>query len=367
MKTALVVQARLTHYLAATFIALLCAAELPARAQTAGPAIGGTVGVNFNISPNEPNVAGLTAIYQDSAGAGDIQKADLYVTPLVPGQAGSAGKACVMEWRNTGGMGSLYLVNDAGNAFSSYGIPVGAGGAAGGEQVRVNNSQCSVRSEKSSMAFVSCPQAQDGSSCLSITFEINFGGSPLAGKSYSMYMVAQDGQGRWSTDFTTPFGSIAIPASRLEPCYAINIGYDCSVSANPQNSLSTTFTADFFDANGVAEFSDVVLHILNVAPGSVAGWSAHGCIIQYVPSSNTYQVVVDAGGSFSGHSNSQCNVTSISVEQNSGTNLVLAITVQFSTAYAGTHNLYMEADRVFNNVFGFNLSFQNLASTYSVP
>jgi hypothetical protein len=350
----------------AVFIALLCAA-LPAGAQTAGPANGDKIIPNFNAVNGDPNVATLTALYQDSAGAADIQKADLFITPLVPGQTGSAANACVVEWRKTGGMGSIFLVTDAGNAFTSYGIPVGAGGAAGGEQVRVTNSQCAVRSELSSMAFVPCPLGQNGSSCLSVTFEINFGGSPLAGKSYSLYMVAEDGQGRWSTNFTTPFGSISIPASRIEPCYAASVGFDCAVSASPQNSFTTTFTADYFDSNGVAELTDVDFHILNVAPGSVAGWSAHGCIIQYTPSKNTYQVVVDAGGSFSGHANSQCNVTSISVKQNSGTNLILAITVQFSTAYAGTHNLYMEADRTVNNVFGFNLSFQNVAGTYTVP
>jgi hypothetical protein len=354
---------RALQYPVAALIVILCAVALRANAQTAGPD-GAIVQVQFNV-PNEPNVATVTALYQDSAGVRDIQKADLYVTPSIPGNPGAAANACVAEWRNTGGMGSLALVNDAGNAFSSYTIPVGAGGAAGGDAVRVTNSQCVLRSELSSMAIVACPQ-QNGSSCLSVTFEINFGGSPLAGKTYEIYQVAEDGLGRWSTNYSTPFGAISVPASKIEPCY--NQGFNCTVSANPPSGTTTTFTVNYFDANGVAELTDVVLHILNVAPGSVAGWSANGCIIQYVPSSNTIQVVVNGGGMFSGTSNSQCSVNSFSVLQNSGTNLVLAIQVQF-LSFRGTHNLYVEADRINpnNNMLAPNLNFQNVAATYTVP
>jgi hypothetical protein len=365
MNSAVVISRRALQYSVGALIAILCRAVVTVNAQTAGPANGGTVSVNFNV-PIEPNVATLTALYQDSAGAGDIQKADLYVTPSIPGNPGAAANACVAEWRNTGGMGSLVLVNDAGTAFSSYSIPVGAGGAAGGEQVRVTNSQCVVRSEQSTMAFVDCPQPEDGPSCLSVTFEINFGGSPLGGGTYDVYLIAQDGQGLWSTNYQTPFGSISVPASRIEPCYSQ--GYNCTVSANPPDAASTTFTVDYFDSNGVAELTDVVLHILDVAPGSVAGWSSNGCIIQYIPSSNTFQVAVDAGGSFGGTSNSQCSVLSASVQQNGGTDLILAMQVQFSSSFAGTHNLYLEADRLNpNNTLGNNLNFQNIAATYTVP
>jgi hypothetical protein len=157
-----------------------------------------------------------------------------------------------------------------------------------------------------------------------------------------------------------------VPTSKIEACY--NFGFNCTVSANPAGSTNTTFTVNYFDSNGIAELTDVVLHILNVAPGSVAGWSANGCIIQYLPSSNTVQVAVNGGGAFGGTSNSQCSVQSVSVLQNSGTNLVLAIRVQF-LAFAGTHNLYLEADRLNpnNNTLAPNLNFQNVAATYAVP
>lgn len=354
---------RALRYLAVALAVIQCSIVLPAKAQTAGPD-GAMVQVQFNV-PNEPNVATITALYQDTAGVRDIQKADLYVTPSIPGNPGAAANACVAEWRNTGGLGSLALVNDAGTAFSSYTIPVGAGGAAGGEQVRVTNSQCVIRSELSSMSIVACPQ-QNGSSCLSVTFEINFGGSPFAGRTFEIYQVAEDGQGRWSTNFSTPFGTISVPASKIEPCYSQ--GFNCTVSANPSSGNSTTFTVNYFDANGVTELTDVVLHILNVAPGSVAGWSANGCIIQYIPSSNTVQVVVNGGGAFGGTSNSQCSVGRVTVLQNGGTNLILAIPVQF-LAFAGTHNLYLEADRINpnNNTVAPNLNFQNIAATYFVP
>lgn len=321
-------------------IAIVCGLAVPASAQTAQPS-GAPVSVTFNAAN-----AQIAASYTDSAGAGDIQAVDLVISNQVPGTTGWSANACVIEWRRSN---QLFLVGDAGGAWSTFGITVGT------PSERITNSQCLVRSDDGTSVALS------GNS-LSLNLNLSFAGSPMGGSTPGVYLIAEDGLGRWSSNFTTVFGHVPVPVTPITPCHPSG---SCTVSISPLNAASATFAVNNFDAIGTGDIASTELWIANVPPASLPNMAAHQCVIQYVPSTHQISVINDAGTAFPAGSlaNSQCSASLQAAQTNGPNNLVVRVVVNFTPAFAGTKGVYLEAD----SGNGFNNNFQNLAATYNVP
>ncbi len=120
-----------------------------------------------------------------------------------------------------------------------------------------------------------------------------------------------------------------------------------SVAPNSSTGITQTFSLVYSDPNGISDLKTArVLFNASVSSGSA-------CYVTYSPSTNQMFLYTNAGtstsaaitpGSSATASNSQCTLngagSSFSI---SGNNLTLNVSLTFSSAFAGTKNIYMHA------------------------
>lgn len=142
------------------------------------------------------------------------------------------------------------------------------------------------------------------------------------------------------------------------------------------------FTAVYSDPNGGGDMAEGIFNIMfNVVPGA-PGWSTHECLLRYDIATNAIWIVPDGGGAWSGPitagssgtlANSQCTVlASGSSAQISGSTVTVKLLVTFTAAFAGSKQIYMQAEDVrgawstnYQQIFG-NFSVTATASPLSL-
>jgi hypothetical protein len=150
---------------------------------------------------------------------------------------------------------------------------------------------------------------------------------------------------------STRTGTITIQRQSFTITQASSNPQPTPVSVSPSGSSSVagaskTFTMTYSDAGGAANLATA-----NVWFSSTVSQVA-ACSISWVKSNGTIRLADDAdNGGYSywyaaqngQASNSQCTVTFSNAVATSGNNLTLTLTIQFTAAFAGTKNIYMEA------------------------
>jgi len=224
--------------------------------------------------------------------------------------------------------GSLFLVDDAGNAGGPY-----AGMTLPGSST-IQNSQCSITGTGSSYS--------GSGNALTLTLAITFK-APFAGNKV-IYMAAQDNtpsNSGWQT-----LGVWQVPGP-VPPGPSVG-----GVSPGRSTSSTQTYTFTFNNTNGFADLAVMNVLINNAINGIAA------CYIAFVPSGPTAGSVYlvddagNAGGPFAGTvlpgsgsvSNSQCTIdgTGSSVSA-SGNTLTLTLNMTLKPAFTGNRVIYMAA------------------------
>jgi len=224
--------------------------------------------------------------------------------------------------------GSLFLVDDAGNAGGPY-----AGMTLPGSNT-IQNSQCSIAGTGSSFS--------GSGNTLTLTLAITFK-APFAGNKI-IYMAAQDNtpsNSGWQT-----IGVWKVPGA-VPPGPAVG-----GVSPGRNNSATQTYTFTFTDTNGFADLAVMNVLINNAINGIGA------CYIAFVPSGPTAGAIYlvddagNAGGPFAGMvlpgtgsvSNSQCTINGTgSSVSGSGNTLTLTLNMTLKPAFTGNRVIYMAA------------------------
>ena len=137
-------------------------------------------------------------------------------------------------------------------------------------------------------------------------------------------------------------------SSTLWPSTATTSGSSAStppsiVSLNPSaaSGASVTFSAAFSDSGGWANIANAEM-LINATQSTQAG-----CVVSYLPSTGTFQLLNDAGTAWSSivRSNSQCSLSGATASAG-GNNLTLTFTLNFSATFASSgfqKSLYLQA------------------------
>jgi serine protease AprX len=231
-------------------------------------------------------------------------------------------QACYLAY--TPASGTLYLVDDAGNAGGPYqamSLP-GSG--------LVSNSQCIVHGNNSSVTA--------SGTTLTLTLNIEFRSS-FAGTRI-VYLAARDtagGNSNWQR-----VGVWTVPGLALTSPAVVSMSPQRGSGAGP-----VAFTFQFYDGDGAQD-----LNVLNIL---VNDWldGRQACYLAYVRSLNGVYLVNDAGdgllpllplGGTGSVSNNQCTVlASGSSVSASGSYLTLTLNLAFKSGLAGNRVFYLAA------------------------
>ena len=236
--------------------------------------------------------------------------------------------ACYIAFVPSGAnSGSVYLVDDAGDAGGPYqGLVLPGGGT-------VSNSQCTISGAGSSVSG----SGNNLTLTLVTTFSAAFAGNKV------VYTSAQDKSGTnsgwqalgtWNDPGAVPAGPWV---SGMSPARTTATG------------VPTPYTFTFTDTNGWQDIS--VANIL--INGAIDG--RHGCYLAIVPAAQQVLLVDDAGdagGPYSGMvlpgngtvSNSQCSVTGAgSSISGSGNTLTVTLVMTFTQSFAGNQLFFLAA------------------------
>jgi len=308
----------------------------PPSVLAAGPGSGSGTTQTFTVTFSDPN------------GYQNLQVADVLINSALDGR-----HACYVAFQPATagvptGSGSVFLVDDAGDAGGPYqGLSLPGSGS-------VSNSQCTVNGAGSSVTA----GGNTLTLALAITFSAAFTGSKVVYTSAQDKSAADSGWQSLST-WNVPGAAETGPA----------VG---GMSPARSNSFlgPTSYTFTFTDSNGWQDISiaDILVN------SSIDGRQA--CYIAFQPSSNSLDLVDDqgdAGGPYQGLvlpgapsgsgsvSNSQCTVNGGSVS-GSGNNLTLTLSIAFNQSFAGNRIFYLSA----GNNAGQNSNWQAVGST-TVP
>jgi serine protease AprX len=231
-------------------------------------------------------------------------------------------QACYLAY--VPGTGSLYLVDDAGNAGGPYqGMSLPSSGS-------ISNSQCTVYGSGSS--------ASGSGNTLTLTLNIGFRSS-FAGTRL-IYLAARDAanaNSNWQR-----LGVWTVPGLPLTSPAVVGMSPQRGSGAGP-----ATFTFQFYDADGYQD-----LNVLNIL---VNDWldGRQACYLAYVRPLNGVYLVNDTGdallpllplGGSGTVSNSQCTVSAAgSSVSASGNYLTLTLNLAFKPAFAGNRVFYVAA------------------------
>ena len=252
----------------------------------------------------------FTFTFSDPAGSAAIVSTQIVIHNVL-----STSGACYLLYQRA--PNALYMTDDAGGAWQNPVTP--------GQEGTLQNSQCTVNALASS--------ASAGGTTLTLSLALAFQ-TAFAG-ARNVYMEVYDGaaDSGWQQR-----GTWTIPAE----------GPPAAVSVTPDSGtgLSQSFAFAFSDPAGAAAIvsTQIVIH------SSLSTYGA--CYLLYQRSSNSLYMTNDAGSAWQDPvtpgqegtlQNSQCSVNAAtsSISAN-GTTLTLHLALSFSSAFAGTRNVYME-------------------------
>lgn len=285
-----------------------------------------TVSANMTVSPASGSNTSqtFTFTFNDPSGWQSLSVADILINNFLDGR-----QACYVAFVPSGASaGSVYLVNDAGNAGGPYSGMVLPGSGT------VQNSQCTINGANSSVS--------NNGNTLTLTLAMTFSGTFSGNK--IIYMSEQDttpNNSGWQTMGTwgVPGGSITGPAVS-------------GVSPAQSSSSTQTFTFTITDTNGWQDLTVLNVLINNGLDGR------HACYIAFAPSSSSGGALYlvddagEAGGPYAGMTlpgtstvqNSQCAIGgSGSSVSGSGNTLTVTLSMGFGTNLAGNRVIYMAA------------------------
>ncbi len=316
----------LTLNLALTFLPAFAGAKnVYMQAQSAAAGLGAwqqratwtaTAALPTNVSVAPSSGSGLNQTfsftYNDPYGVADISRIQvLFQTTLV------GNNACYLAYSPS--TNTILLVNDQGTGY--------AGSATLGSGATIANSQCILNPATSTTSSAGNNLTVN----LSLTFMAAFVGVK------NINMSAVDNANLFSG--WQAMGSWTVPSGGLLP--------PANVSVSPAfgSGSSQTFSFTFTDPYGSSDMAKVQVLMQTQITGSSA------CYLGYTPSTNTIQLVNDAGTGYVGSAvlgtagslnNSQCTLnTAASSASTSGNNLTLTLALVFKPAFAGTKNVYM--------------------------
>ena len=247
-------------------------------------------------------------LYTDPNGGSSI-----YSASVVIGTTASGIGSCYLYYLRSAN--SLYLANDAGNAWLSP-MTLGQTGT-------LQNSQCAVNLSASS----SSASGSNLTLTLAMTFLAAFNGDK------NVYMQVYDTQdsgwqqkGAWTVNATPVMGPV-------------------SVTPAAGSGDSQAFSFAFYDPNGASSISSASMIVGTTASG------IGSCYLYYLRSANSLYLANDAGNAWLspvvlGQSgtlqNSQCAVDmAASSSSVSGNNLTLNLSLTFKSVYSGSKKIYM--------------------------
>jgi hypothetical protein len=258
--------------------------------------------------------------FTDSGGWQNLTLVNVLINNVLDGR-----RACYIAFvPGAAGTGSLYLVDDAGDAGGPYsGLVVPGGGIVQNNQCSITGAGTSVTSSGPSLTLT-----------LPITFSVPFNGNKV------VYMAAQEAA---SNSGWAPLGTWYVPGPLSDLPRAQ------SVDPNRGTGLPQLYTFTFTDPLGWQDLTIANVLINNAINGVGA------CYLAFVPSSassgSLYLVddAGDAGGPYSGTmlpgsgtiSNSQCSIAaSGSSVTTSGSNLTLKLAMSFTSSFNGNRVVY---------------------------
>ena len=254
----------------------------------------------------------LTLVVTDPAGGQAIQTIQVNVS-----NPNSSANACVVTF--TVASKTLSLANDAGSAS--------AGSATAGSDATLQNSQCSVAVAGSTLSVI----GNSVSLQLSLSYKPSFAALGAGATKY-VNVSAGDNQGK----------SLSVPQAAAWTLTAQPAPAVVSLTPASGQGASQTFVLTVSDPGGVSDLATVQLLI-----GSSTAL-ANSCSVSYVAQQNLLTLQNDsatatAGGIAPGQalsvSNSQCTLNGAgSSVQRSGNTLIMTVSLQFSTAFAGIGN-----------------------------
>jgi len=286
--------------------------NLPPTPVSATPAAGSATQQSFAFAFSDPN------------GYADFQVVDVVINNVLDGR-----HACYAAFTPSGaGSGSLYLVDDGGDAGGPYpGMLLPGSGT-------VSNSQCSISGSGSGVSS----SGNTPTLTLAITFTGSFSGNKV------FYMSAEDkamnnsgwqALGTWNVPGSTPAGP---SVSGMSP------------GRNTSSTQSYTFT--FSDTNG---FQDIT--IANVLINTAID-GRHACYLAFAPATGTagtLYLVDDAGDAAGPYqsltlpgsgsvSNSQCTITAVGGSVlGSGNTLTLILSITLNHSFTGNQIFFAAA------------------------
>jgi uncharacterized repeat protein (TIGR01451 family) len=249
--------------------------------------------------------------YSDSVSATDLSTMFVYFNATFSPSSNS----CLVEYSRPSNI--LYLLNDAGNAWSSVSV---------GSSVSLSNSQCSI-----SAASTSVNLSANG---LLLNLPVTFAATYLGAKNIYAYAAGSSANSGWQT-----LGSWTVPGSAV-----VNA---VSVSPASGSGMQQTFTLQYSDSVSANDLSTMFVYF-----NATFSTSSNSCLVEFYGPSSTLYLLNDAGnawsaitvGSSTPLSNSQCSINAASASVNLSANgLLLNLPVTFSPAFAGVKNSYAYA------------------------
>jgi sugar lactone lactonase YvrE len=290
----------------------------------------------INALPSVPVVSGVspgsgsgmsqtfTFTFSDAAGWQSLGVQDILINSALDGR-----HACYIAYVPSGATtGSLYLVDDAGDAGGPYtGMVLPSSQTA-------SNSQCTINGTGSS--------ASGSGNTLTLTLAITFSSSFAGNKIF--YLASAD-TGTGNSGWQTP-GTWTVPGP---PPTGPAVG---GVSPARSTTLSQTYTFTFTDTNGWQD-----LAVLNILINTAID-GRHACYLAYVPSgANAGSLFLiddsgDGGGPYTGFvlpgsgtaQNSQCMVGGAGGSVTAtGNTLTLTLPITFTAGFAGNQVFFLAA------------------------
>jgi uncharacterized repeat protein (TIGR01451 family) len=259
--------------------------------------------------------------YLDTSGAADLST--LWVWFNANFNTVSSANSCLAYYARA--TNQLFLLNDAGTAYSSAAPGVTTAGAA----VTLSNSRCSINMAAASAT----PSGTNLTLNLPVTFAAGFAGT----KNIYMYAAGSIGDSGWQT-----MGTWTVPA----PGGAVSA---VSVTPNSGSGAQQAFALQYADLLGATDLSTVWVWFTS---NFNTATSANSCLAYYARATNQLLLLNDAGTAYSSAapgaavtlSNSQCSINMAAASATpSGTNLTVNLPVTFAPGYAGTKSIYMYA------------------------
>jgi hypothetical protein len=254
-------------------------------------------------------VHSLSLVVTDPSGGKTIQTVQVNVSNPF-----STSNACFVTF--TLASNTLSLTNDAGSAP--------AGSATVGSNTTLQNSQCSVSASASALSVT----GNSVSLHLSLTYKPAFA-SLGSGATKYVSVSAVDTQGKM---LSAPQAATWTLSSQQPPTIV-------SLSPVSGQGASATFVLTVSDPAGANDLATIQFLV-----GSSTGL-ANACAVTYIAQQNQLALSSDSGTGYVGAlapgqastvSNSQCTLSGAgSSVQLSGKNLVMAVSLQFNTAFAG--------------------------------